>query len=92
MAYNMKEIIATKRPHFTEGHRMCAGCGAPVVARHIMRALKEEDTAVVCSPDGQSLPREVFRRSHPRLPQTGYSQPVWINHSVEKRLCFPECP
>ena len=49
MAYNMKEVIATKRPHFTEGHRMCAGCGAPVVARHIMRALKEEDTAVVCS-------------------------------------------
>ena len=52
MAYNMKEVIATKRPHFTEGHRMCAGCGAPVVARHIMRALKEEDTAVVCSATG----------------------------------------
>ena len=52
MAYNMKEVIANKRPHFTEGHRMCAGCGAPVVARHIMRALKEEDTAVVCSATG----------------------------------------
>ena len=52
MPYNMKEIVANKRPHFTEGHRMCAGCGAPVVARHIMRALKEEDTAIVCSATG----------------------------------------
>ena len=52
MPYNMKEIIANKKPHFTEGHRMCAGCGAPVVARHIMRALKEEDHAVICSATG----------------------------------------
>ena len=36
----MKEIIATKPSRFSEGHRMCAGCGAPVVARHILRALK----------------------------------------------------
>ena len=43
MAYNLKEIVANKPSRFTEGHRMCAGCGAPVVARHILRALKEED-------------------------------------------------
>ena len=52
MAYNLKEVIANKPSRFAEGHRMCAGCGAPVVARHIMRALKEEDTAVVCSATG----------------------------------------
>ena len=42
MAYNMKEIIANKPSRFSEGHRMCAGCGAPVVARHILRALVEK--------------------------------------------------
>ena len=32
MAYNLKEIMATKPSRFTAGHRMCAGCGAPPVA------------------------------------------------------------
>ena len=52
MAYNMKEIIATKPSRFSEGHRMCAGCGAPVVARHILRALKKEDHAVIANATG----------------------------------------
>ena len=52
MAYNLKEIIATKPSLFSEGHRMCAGCGAPVVARHILRALKEEDHAVIANATG----------------------------------------
>ena len=52
MAYNMKEIIATKPSRFSEGHRMCAGCGAPIVARHILRALKEEDHAVIANATG----------------------------------------
>ena len=52
MTYNMKEIIATKPSRFSEGHRMCAGCGAPVVARHILRALKEEDHAVIANATG----------------------------------------
>lgn len=52
MAYNMKEIIANKPSRFTEGHRMCAGCGAPVVARHILRALKKEDHAVISCATG----------------------------------------
>ena len=52
MAYNLKEIVANKPSRFTEGHRMCAGCGAPVVARHILRALKEEDHAVISTSTG----------------------------------------
>ena len=52
MAYNLKEIVANKPSRFTEGHRMCAGCGAPVVARHILRALKEEDHAVISCATG----------------------------------------
>ena len=49
MAYNVRKIMAETPSRFTEGHRMCAGCGAPVVARHIMRAVKPEDHAVVCA-------------------------------------------
>lgn len=46
MAYNLKEI-AKKPERLTGGHRMCAGCGAPVVVRQILRALKTEDHAVI---------------------------------------------
>ena len=52
MAYNMKEIIANKPARFTAGHRMCAGCGAPVVGRTVLRALKNEDHAVVSCATG----------------------------------------
>lgn len=52
MAYNLKEIIAEKPSRFTSGHRMCAGCGAPVVARMVLRALKEDDFAVVSGATG----------------------------------------
>ena len=52
MAYNLKEIVANKPSRFTSGHRMCAGCGAPPVARHIMRVLKEDDHAVVATATG----------------------------------------
>ena len=52
MAYNVKDVVANKPSRFTEGHRMCAGCGAPVVARMVMRALKEEDHAVVANATG----------------------------------------
>jgi len=47
MAYNLKEIATNKPSRFTAGHRMCAGCGAPVVTRMILRALHPEDHAVV---------------------------------------------
>ncbi len=52
MAYNLKEIVATKPSRFTEGHRMCAGCGAPATARMILRALKEDDHAVIACATG----------------------------------------
>lgn len=50
--YNLKEVIAEKPSRFTAGHRMCAGCGAPPVARMVMRALKKEDHAVVAGATG----------------------------------------
>ena len=52
MAYNLKEVVANKPAVFESGHRMCAGCGAPPVARMIMRALKEGDHAVVSNATG----------------------------------------
>ena len=33
MAYNLKDVIVNTKSRFTPGHRMCAGCGAPPVAR-----------------------------------------------------------
>lgn len=46
MAYNIKEVVK-KESRFVGGHRMCAGCGAPPIVRNVLRALKEEDNAVV---------------------------------------------
>ena len=46
MAYNFKEMM-NKPERFTPGHRMCAGCGAPIAVRNVLRALKEEDKAVI---------------------------------------------
>lgn len=51
MAYNLKEV-SLKPERLTGGHRMCAGCGAPVVVRSVLRALKEEDKAVITSATG----------------------------------------
>lgn len=51
MAYNLKEV--SKKPErFTGGHRMCAGCGAPIVVRQILRALNTEDHAVIGAATG----------------------------------------
>lgn len=52
MAYNLKEVVANKPSRFTSGHRMCAGCGAPPAARMILRALKEDDHAVIAGATG----------------------------------------
>ncbi len=51
MAYNLKEAI--KKPNrMAAGHRMCAGCGAPVAVNAILRGLKEGDHAVIGAATG----------------------------------------
>jgi len=35
MAYNLKESCKKKPERLTGGHRMCAGCGAPIVVRQV---------------------------------------------------------
>lgn len=51
MAYNFKEEM-NKPERLSGGHRLCAGCGAGIAVRGVLRALKEEDRAVVCSATG----------------------------------------
>ena len=48
MAYNHKKELS-KPERFVGGHRLCAGCGAGLVCRGMMRALDEGDKAVVCN-------------------------------------------
>ncbi|MCL2398751.1 MAG: thiamine pyrophosphate-dependent enzyme [Defluviitaleaceae bacterium] len=45
MAYNLKQECC-KPERFVGGHRLCAGCGAGVAVRGVLRALKEEDKSV----------------------------------------------
>lgn len=48
MAVNLKEL-SKKADRITAGHRMCAGCGAPIVAKWVLKALKPEDKAVIAN-------------------------------------------
>lgn len=51
MAYNFKEEM-NKSERLTGGHRLCAGCGAGVTVRGVLRALKAEDKAVIANATG----------------------------------------
>lgn len=46
MAYSLKQEVA-KPERFSGGHRMCAGCGAPVAVRGVLRAMEPEHKAVI---------------------------------------------
>ena len=48
MNYNLKEIMSQPE-RFEAGHRLCAGCGAGVVCRAMMRAVDPGDKAVICN-------------------------------------------
>ena len=51
MPYNLKEVM-NKKERLTPGHRMCAGCGATIGVRAVLRALHEEDQAVIGNATG----------------------------------------
>ena len=51
MAYNLREQL-NKEERFAPGHRLCAGCGAGIVCRAMMRAVEPEDKAVICNATG----------------------------------------
>ena len=51
MATNAKEIMS--RPdRLVAGHRMCAGCGATIALRNVLKAVKPEDHAVILNATG----------------------------------------
>ena len=52
MSYNVKDVVANKPSRFTEGHRMCAGCGGTITVRTVLRALHEGDKAVIGNATG----------------------------------------
>ena len=51
MAYNLKEQ-AQKKERLAGGHRLCAGCGASVALRGVLRALEPSDKAVIANATG----------------------------------------
>lgn len=46
MTYSLKREVE-KKERFAGGHRLCAGCGAGITVRAVLRALKPEDRAVI---------------------------------------------
>lgn len=46
MSYNLKKEVE-KPERFVGGHRLCAGCGAGIAVRGVLRALNPEDKAVI---------------------------------------------
>lgn len=46
------EELSTRRELLAQGHRLCAGCGAPIAVRQVLLALPPEAHAVVCCPTG----------------------------------------
>ena len=51
MAYNFKELM-NKEERLAPGHRMCAGCGGTIAVRNVLRALHDEDKAVITNATG----------------------------------------
>lgn len=49
--YSLKTMM-NKRERLAPGHRMCAGCGATIAVRAVLRALHEEDQAVIGNATG----------------------------------------
>lgn len=46
MAINLREL-AKKKELLTSGHRLCAGCGAPIVIRQVLKATKRKPIITV---------------------------------------------
>ena len=51
MAYNLKREV-NKPERLAGGHRLCAGCGAGIAVRGVLRALEEGDKAVIGNATG----------------------------------------
>ena len=52
MSDHSLKTMMEKPERLSPGHRMCAGCGATIAVRAVLRALKEEDHAVIGNATG----------------------------------------
>ena len=62
--YHFKKTLE-KKERFVGGHRLCAGCGAGIAVRGVLRALREEDPRLE-APAHRALGREArlaFKRA-----------------------------
>jgi len=88
MAYNLKEV-ARKPERFTGGHRMCAGCGAPIVVRQILRALKPEDHAVIGAATGCLEVCSAMERGHDMV-YVCYDNGAYMNTGTQRSSATPK--
>lgn len=51
MSYSLKEQLS-KEERFVGGHRLCAGCGAGITVRAVLRAMEPDDKAVITNATG----------------------------------------
>ena len=49
--YSLKNMMETPE-RLAPGHRMCAGCGATIGVRAVLRALRDQDRAVIGNATG----------------------------------------
>ena len=49
--YSLKKMME-KPERLAPGHRMCAGCGATIGVRAVLRALRDQDRAVIGNATG----------------------------------------
>ena len=73
--YHFKKTLE-KKERFAGGHRLCAGCGAGIAVRGVLRALKEEDRAVVGNATG------CLEVSSFLYPYTAYEDSCKIEHDI----------
>ena len=75
MTYNLKKE-SEKKERLAGGHRLCAGCGAGITVRGVLRALDPEDKAVVVNATS-CLEVSTFM-----YPYTAYEDSCKIEHDI----------
>ena len=92
MAYNFKEYM--ERPdRLTAGHRMCAGCGASIALRNVMKAVHPEDHAVICNATSLwKFPLLSIHTQHGRIPTFTQHLKMPVQPVQAWKLLTEPCP
>ena len=79
MAYSLKEQLS-KEERFVGGHRLCAGCGAGITVRAVLRALDDDAAPVLHR--RETVDAAVLRRD---------VEPLEVQKDVLQIKCPPSC-